>query len=154
MKVALIASISLQSVGVAHGLGRHFAELDAEAITAVSLYSICAGFGSILATCWSKTSFAISLLRISTGGMRAFIWFIIITVNLVLGSNGLVQWIQCWPIQKRWYYEMEGTCFPSQIVQNYNTFFAGEQCPGPAWPAPPPIQLLTIDVQPTPASWT
>lgn len=119
--------MALQSVGVSHGLGRHYADLDVDSIVAVSLFSMCAGFGSILATCWSKTSFALSLLRISTGRMRILIWAIIIGVNLVLGTNGLVQWIQCWPIQKRWYYDMEGSCFPSQIVQNYNTFFAGKQ---------------------------
>ena len=128
VQVALVASIALQSVGVSHGLGRHYSDLDLDQNTAVSLYSMCAGFGSILATCWSKTSFAISLLRISTGKVRHFVWFIIISVNIVLGSNGLVQWIQCWPVQKRWYYDMDGYCFPSKIVQNYNTFFAGTSC--------------------------
>ena len=128
VQVALVASIALQSVGVSHGLGRHYSDLDLDQNTAVSLYSMCAGFGSILATCWSKTSFAISLLRISTGKVRLFVWFIIISVNIVLGSNGLVQWIQCWPVQKRWYYDMDGYCFPSKIVQNYNTFFAGTSC--------------------------
>jgi hypothetical protein len=122
----------MQSAAVAHGLGiRNLYStgiLGAESATAVSLYSICAGFASILATCWSKISFAISLLRISTGRMRWFIWFIIVSVNLVFASNGTIQWAQCWPIQKRWHWDMEGSCFDSIIIQNYNTFVAGEQC--------------------------
>ncbi|KAH6623400.1 hypothetical protein F5144DRAFT_595577 [Chaetomium tenue] len=121
---ALVVSVTLQSVGVAHGLGSHYGDLDEESVTAVAIYSISAGFGSILATCWSKTSFAISLLRISTGRTRVFVWFIIVSVNLVMGSVGVIQWVQCWPVQKLWYYEMAGSCFPPEIVQNYNTFTA------------------------------
>ena len=116
----------MQSVAVSYGLGRHYALLTTEENSGVAMYSIIAGFGSILTTCWSKTSFALSLLRISTGKLRIAIWAIIISVNVVLGSNGLLQWIQCWPIQKRWHYDtLEGTCFPSLVIQNYNTFFAG-----------------------------
>ncbi|KAK4119115.1 hypothetical protein N657DRAFT_650534 [Parathielavia appendiculata] len=123
--LALVISCSLQSVGVTYGLGRLYAELDEPTINAISLYSMIAGFGSILATCWSKTSFAISLLRISNGWVKWFVWFIIISVNLVLGSNGAIQWVQCWPIQKRWNYWMEGNCFEPKIVQSYNAFIAG-----------------------------
>lgn len=125
-QVALIFSIAMQSVAVSHGLGRHYVDLTVEQLSFVSMYSIIAGFGSILTTCWSKTSFALSLLRISTGKLRIAIWAIIISVNIVLGSNGLLQWIQCWPIPKRWHYDtIEGRCFPSLVIQNYNTFFAG-----------------------------
>jgi hypothetical protein len=130
-KAALVVSVALQSVAVTYGLGRLYAELDSPAISAVSLYSVAAGFGSILATCWSKTSFAMSLLRISNGWVKWFVWFIIISVNLVLGSNGALQWAQCWPIPKRWHYEMEGTCFPPKVMQDYNAFVAGEQYPRP-----------------------
>lgn len=125
LKVVLVASVALQSVGVTYGLGQRYAVQRAEGtVSQVALYSTAAGFGSILATCWSKTSFAISLLRISDGRVRWFIWFVIITVNLVLGSNGAIQWAQCWPVAKRWHYELEGECFPSKTVQNYNTFVA------------------------------
>lgn len=58
--------------------------------------------------------------------MRWFVWFIIITVNIVLGSNGVIQWVQCWPIKKLWNWDMEGSCLPPKTVQNYNTFIAGE----------------------------
>ncbi|KAK4099095.1 hypothetical protein N658DRAFT_498687 [Parathielavia hyrcaniae] len=124
--VALVVSCSLQSVGVTYGLGRLYAELDEPTINAISLYSMIAGFGSILATCWSKTSLAISLLRLSDGWVRWLVWLIIVSVNLVLGSNGAIQWVQCWPIHKRWNYMMEGTCFDPKVVQDYNAFIAGE----------------------------
>jgi hypothetical protein len=65
------------------------------------------------------------LLRISTGRVQLFVWFIIVSVNLVLGANGTIQWVQCWPVRKLWYWELEGSCLPPKTVQNYNTFVAG-----------------------------
>jgi hypothetical protein len=44
---------------------------------------------------------------------------------LVLGSNGVIHWVQCWPVQKSWHYFMEGSCFPSDLVRDYNTAVAG-----------------------------
>ena len=113
-------------MAVTYGLGNHYGDLDSAAVSAVALYSISAGFGSVLATCWSKTSFGLSLLRISTGKTRVFVWFIIVSVNLVMGSVGVIQWVQCWPVQKLWHWEMEGSCFAPNIVQNHNTFAAGK----------------------------
>lgn len=124
-QVSLVVSTSLQSVGVAHGLGKHYYDLSEKSTDAVSLYSISAGFASILATSWSKTSFATSLLRITSGGTRMCVWLIILTVNLVMAANGTVQWVQCWPVRKQWNTGMEGTCLPHIVVQNYNTFVAG-----------------------------
>ncbi|KAK4145069.1 uncharacterized protein C8A04DRAFT_10874 [Dichotomopilus funicola] len=119
--VAVIYSISLQTVAVHYGLGMHYEDLSDAEISELGLFSMAAGFGTILATCWTKTSFAITLLRISDGHMRHFIWFIIISVNLVLGSNGIIHWIQCWPVQKTWHSEMDGSCFSPDVVRGYNT---------------------------------
>ncbi len=34
-------------------------------------------------------------------------------------------WIQCWPVAKLWTYDMQGSCWPYYVVQNYMTFAAG-----------------------------
>ncbi|KAJ4292242.1 hypothetical protein N0V88_005873 [Collariella sp. IMI 366227] len=109
--IALVVSIALQTVATTYGLGRLYSYLSKEEVSIVTFYSITAGFHSILATCWSKTSFAISLLRISQGKVHNAVWFIIISTNLVLGSNGAIQWAQCWPVPKRWHSDMEGTSY-------------------------------------------
>lgn len=129
--ISLIVSIALQTAGVSHGLGKHYSAMTEEQKSQVALFSISAGFASILATSWSKTSFAMSLLRISTGQVRTIFWVIIVSVNVVFGVNGLIQWIQCWPIAKEWNWYMAGTCWSSVVVQNYNTFSAGK------WPLQP-----------------
>lgn len=83
-------------------------------------------FSSILATSWSKTSFGISLLRISGRGMKIFVWSVIVAVNLVFAFNGTLQWVQCWPVSKQWTEEMtEGRCLSPRVVQSSFTFVAG-----------------------------
>lgn len=112
-------------MGVSHGLGRHYVDMTETQKSYVSLFSISAGFASILATAWSKIAFAISLLRISTGRVKTAVWIIIVSTNVVFGVNGLIQWIQCWPVAKAWDWYLEGSCWPSVIVQDINTFVAG-----------------------------
>ena len=90
-----------------------------------ALISYIAGFATILGTIWSKTSFSITLLRITTGRLRWLVWFIIISVNLVLGVSATIHWTQCWPLKKLFNYNMEGTCLPLQVVQSWQIFASG-----------------------------
>ncbi|OBT66953.1 hypothetical protein VE03_04274 [Pseudogymnoascus sp. 23342-1-I1] len=120
--VALVSSTSLQSAGIKFGLGKHYGYMQDE--EKVSLFSYAAGFFSILATVWSKTSFAVTLLRVSNGWMKWLVWFIIVSVNLVLGANATIQWIQCWPVEKLWHTWIKGRCWSYEIIQDYNIFAA------------------------------
>jgi hypothetical protein len=130
-QLSLVVSVALQTAGVSHGLGHHYIALTEAQKASTAMFSIAAGFCSILATAWSKVAFALCLLRISTGRMRTVLWFIIISTNVVFGMNGLIQWIQCWPIAKPWHWELEGSCWSSKVVQDINTAVAGQYpCPG------------------------
>lgn len=118
-----MVSIALQTAAVHHGLGRHYRTMNENQLATMGVLSISAGFSSILATSWSKISFALSLLRISTTRrIRITVWIIIISTNLVFGALGLMQWIQCWPVSKMWLYKLEGSCWPSYIFQGYGAF--------------------------------
>lgn len=126
----LLVSVILQTVGVNYGLGKHYDTLREEnTIIQVSFYSYLAGFFPILATSWAKTSFALSLLRITTSHeMRWSIWAIIVVVNLVFASNGIIQWVQCWPIPRLWNTDLEGgKCLSPSTIQNFNIFVAGKE---------------------------
>ena len=57
---------------------------------------------------WSKTSFAVTLLRLSSGMTKAFIWFIIISLNITIIVAALVPWIQCNPIARTWDFTVAG----------------------------------------------
>lgn len=114
------------TAGTKYGIGLHFEDMDYTNMPTIAWISIGAGFSTILGTTWSKTSFAITLLRLaSSRWMRWLIWFIIISVNLVLGFSAAVMWIQCWPVAKLWIYDLPGSCWPAYVVQNYMTFASG-----------------------------
>ena len=122
----ILVSSAMLTEGTKYGIGLHFKDVDVKNMSTYARISIGAGFCTILGTTWSKTSFAITLLRLaSSRWMRWFIWFIIISVNLVLGFAATVMWIQCWPVAKLWNPNLPGSCWPASAVQNYMTFASG-----------------------------
>ncbi|OAA59146.1 hypothetical protein SPI_06348 [Niveomyces insectorum RCEF 264] len=146
--VALVLSTALETVAVAQGLGKSSAQLVAslqdhhdtndtndnndavdvvvDAIRAISEYSYIAGFFTILAAMWGKASFALTLLRIATPGgwIRYAVWFILVTVLLVMGGGAVIQWVQCWPVASLWDHTIPGTCLSSEMVQHYDLFMS------------------------------
>ncbi|KAK4657502.1 hypothetical protein QC762_214150 [Podospora pseudocomata] len=65
---------------------------------------------TITAMSWSKTAFAITMLRFSEGWMKWAVWFIIISMNIAFGLSAMVPWLLCTPIQKTWDLSVEGSC--------------------------------------------
>jgi hypothetical protein len=125
-QVTVLVSTAVLAEGIRnYGVGLHYSDMDPAKMPTQALLSYIAGFATILGTIWSKTSFSITLLRISTGRLRWLVWFIIISVNLVLGVSATIHWTQCWPLEKLWNYNMEGTCLPRETVQNYQVFASG-----------------------------
>lgn len=79
-----------------------------------------------MAAAWSKTSFALTLYRLTTDRpfMRAFLWFAIISINLACSGVVVVTWAQCTPAEKVWRPSVEGSCWPKSVHINYNIFAA------------------------------
>lgn len=97
-----------------------------ENIPVVAEYSYAAGFATILGIAWSKTSFGITILRISAGWMRWLTLFIIISMNLVMVANAIMLYAQCTPVRRLFDELAEGTCWPKVIGERYQTFCAGK----------------------------
>ncbi|KAK4097699.1 putative integral membrane protein [Parathielavia hyrcaniae] len=119
---SLLVSAATTSVCVSLGYGKNTYDMPAESITTMQLVAVFAGFFSVLAAAWSKTSFALTLLRLCEAWrwLKAAIWFIIITVNAILGAAMLFMWIKCRPFAKIWDSSLEGWCIdPSNIVTLY-----------------------------------
>ena len=123
-QVALVASCWLQTISVRFGFGKHTDDIPPEDINYLLLLGFSSGFASILAAVWSKTSFAVTLLRITTGWYKRLVWFLIITVNLILGANATIQMGSCWPPERLWQPQIEGKCLSRQIMLRYNIFTA------------------------------
>lgn len=83
-----------------------------------------AGTLSLTAATWSKTSFALTLLRLTNGWTKGLIWFIIITTNIAMGLSALFIWVQCMPIRKSWDPFVDGRCWSPTVIVHYNIFSA------------------------------
>jgi len=115
----------MQSIDVHLGFGKDFGAIKAELVSTARLISVFAGFFLILAACWSKTSFAITLLRISHGWPRRWVIFVIFTTNFFLAGSGVLHWAQCFPFRRLWEQDVEGNCMPLEIINGYNMFTSG-----------------------------
>ncbi|OIW32896.1 hypothetical protein CONLIGDRAFT_695133 [Coniochaeta ligniaria NRRL 30616] len=123
--MCLLASIITVTWSVPRGLGRHVYAAPVENISTLALIGNVTGSLSILAAVWSKTSFALTLLRILQGRMRALVWFIIISSNVAMSLNALFVWIRCTPVSKTWNVFEEGSCWEPHVYPNFGMFAAG-----------------------------
>ncbi|KXX82395.1 hypothetical protein MMYC01_201371 [Madurella mycetomatis] len=123
--ICLVAQTALITFNTTIGYGKHIWDFHPKDLPMFLLMSNTSGFFSILAAMWSKTSFAITVLRISDGWIKKFVWFVIISINVFMGFNALATYIQCSPTEKLWSpFMSEGTCWPKQVIIDYNIFTA------------------------------
>lgn len=102
------------------GFGKHFLAINPTELTRMTFLGIVAGVFALYAAILSKTSFAITLLRITEGKMRILLWFIIFSVNIALGGSALIPWIQCTPVEKNWNFMVPGKCWDPQVFSKYS----------------------------------
>jgi len=119
--VSLVVSAATTSVCVSLDYGKNLYDMRPENLPKMPFVAVFAGFFSVLAAAWSKTSFALTLLRLSQGWMmKAAVWFIIITMNAIMGTAMLFMWVKCRPFAKVWDSSLEGWCIdPAKIVVLY-----------------------------------
>lgn len=95
-------------------------ELDAFVMVAAVRATI-----TITAIAWTKTAFAITLLRLTERWVKKVLWFIIVTVNVSLGLSAMIFWIQCTePLAKSWTPSITvGKCWLNmKTIEHYNIF--------------------------------
>jgi len=122
----LVISTAVTTSSAAHGFGKHKWDLDADSITATTLLQLISSTFSITASAWSKTSFALTMLRLSGPRARHLIWFIIVTVNLTKAVSGGLGWVSCTPLYKAWEPYAEGICWDKRAISNFNLFSGGK----------------------------
>jgi len=123
--ICLVGQNIITTETIKYGYGRHIYDIPFENLTQKLplLANIGATF-SILAAVWSKTSFAITLLRITQGWLWVAVWCIIVTMNVAMGLSALFVWIQCTPVEKSWNPLLEGTCFSRDTIIDFLVFSA------------------------------
>ena len=105
------------TMGVA---GRHIDELKepSRTIEGMVLFAIAQTVGTVCLSL-SKTSFAISLIRISPcQNMKCFLCFLIFTLNFVMLGCSSIYLLQCQPIGAIWDVSLRptATCWPQSLV--------------------------------------
>lgn len=81
-------AVSINSYIVSLGFGRHMATVDHEDLKTINLNTIIVAAFGLLATSTGKTSFAITLYRITANRwMKYFLIFVIITVRHLNGMT-------------------------------------------------------------------
>ncbi|KAK3395024.1 hypothetical protein B0H63DRAFT_499237 [Podospora didyma] len=104
-----IVACTLLSVMVSRGYGNHpwdkFWSTPEEI-----LYMWVRNTIAMTAAAWSKTAFAVTLLRFATGWVRWVVWFILVSMNVIIAINATMNWVGCDPIQKSWIPDLPGTC--------------------------------------------
>ena len=114
---------------VSLGYGGHIWDFPVENFPKLLLYINIAGTFSPTAVIWSKTSFAVTLLRVTEGKMKAFVWFLIVSGNIIMGLTPVFLWVQCKPVEKSWNPFVPGTCWAPEVLVKFNIFSGGMQGP-------------------------
>ncbi|KAI1158275.1 hypothetical protein F5B18DRAFT_641503 [Nemania serpens] len=120
--VCLVLGNASTSVAISFGWGKPFYDIDPSNTPRILLALLISGVFSILAAAISKTSFALTLLRISNDWVRWFVWFAILTINVVLGLSLIFNWVQCTPVEKNFNIFIPGSCWPKATLIRYNAF--------------------------------
>ncbi|KAB5582247.1 hypothetical protein GE09DRAFT_262041 [Coniochaeta sp. 2T2.1] len=65
---------------------------------------------TMTAAAWAKTGFGVTLLRFTEGWMKWTVWFLLVTMNLVVAANAIMNWVGCHPVEKSWRPDVAGYC--------------------------------------------
>ena len=85
VQVFLVVCAILGSINRTLGFGRHVFAVNPANYAPIDMNSNISATFSILGAVWSKTSFALTMLRLNQGWKhRAFLWFVIVTMNLAV----------------------------------------------------------------------
>ena len=116
--------VAMTTYVVKLGFGKPISAMDFSNVDKFVVAILVRGTFAITSIAWSKTAFAITMLRLTEGRVKKFVWFLIISVNLAMGISALMQWIQCTPVKASW--DLLGvpnaTCWPKKVMLGYNVF--------------------------------
>jgi hypothetical protein len=96
-------------------LGRHSWDLQITDLAKFIILLSSRATLTLTAAGWTKMAFAATLLRLTEGFTKRFVWFIIISLNVTTIISALVPWIQCEPIAKTWDPTLPGTCWAPKV---------------------------------------
>ncbi|KAK1984449.1 hypothetical protein LZ30DRAFT_779823 [Colletotrichum cereale] len=107
------------------GFGRHYYNISPQTnLLTIAIYTSVGASVSCFASTGSKVGFGVTLLRLTSGWYKAFVWFAIVTLTVVMLPSATMTWLKCRPVQKNFNRQMEGTCWDESVTLNYGIFNA------------------------------
>jgi hypothetical protein len=123
-QILLLAQAIITQAGQQLGFGRRLEDIPVNHLATIALGSSVAASISCFASTFSKISFGVTLLRLTSGYLRWFVWFCIASLFLIMLPSALATWVQCTPMEKAWNDTIPGTCWDSSRAVDYGIFNA------------------------------
>lgn len=114
----------ITQIDQALGFGKRLIDIDPKNVLTIALYGSVAASISCFASTFSKISFGVTLLRLTTGKIRWTVWFCVVTLFVFMLPSAFIIWIQCTPTAKAWDPALEGHCWDPVYTVNYGIFNA------------------------------
>lgn len=122
----LVGSIQL-TINIAYGFGKPGKNINPAHAYTVGFGGLILGAMVILVAVWSKTSFVLTLTRISGPKLTIALWLILVSMNVFQITALIAQWTQCTPLEKVWNRLMPGgTCWSREVSLTISMFAAGK----------------------------
>ncbi|PKS11250.1 hypothetical protein jhhlp_003011 [Lomentospora prolificans] len=99
-----------------YGLGQHIHAIPSEHHTTLGLLGDLTATLALFGAMWSKTSFAVTMLRLTSEWPRALVWFALISINVFTSVTILLTWVSC---GQRW---NGAGCVPKNVYVSYSIF--------------------------------
>jgi hypothetical protein len=124
-QVILLVDTILISYLITLGQGLREVDVNPDNLVQINLLNTVCAILSRLSACWSKTSFALTLTRITKGKLRIFIVVTAVIMNIALIGTSIMQLASCTPIERVWDKSVPGTCMNPKLGLDINLFAGG-----------------------------
>ncbi|KAK4236865.1 hypothetical protein C8A03DRAFT_45195 [Achaetomium macrosporum] len=120
--ITLLVSCTTSTANSRLGFGLYHSQLPLENLVTLGINSLISGTTSVIAVACSKTSFGVTLLRLTDGWMKRFVIALLVLLNITHYFSAVAFWVSCNPPAKTWNSLLPGECWPASVTVNSSLF--------------------------------
>ncbi|RAR02644.1 hypothetical protein DDE83_008520 [Stemphylium lycopersici] len=129
----LFCQAILNQLGINLGFGKHALDIDFSHFDRITYYGATALTVSLAAITISKISFGVTLLRLTDGYLKMYVWFAIVTMTIFAIPAAVLPWTLCKPLAKTFVDILPGTCINKEPSVIYGRFQADDAYNSVIW---------------------
>jgi len=122
--ILLLVQVSINQVSINVGYGGHTLDLDLRNLDKMMYIGAAELTIYTIAIALSKISFGLTLLRLTDGWVRLYVYFAISTLAIFAIPATIIPWVQCKPLAKTFVDFIPGECINKQPSVVYGRFQA------------------------------